>query len=269
MNKNGSWQKCVLCWEGGEVETMEEREAFGLKGLTCKECQAFLADELKESFNAKPLYKPVTGMYTPYVAQPNCQHHLQPLRIGKNGKWTVYLSSIMAVRTVPPKGPLPTACVYLSHQWLDNGIYANDGTITRYKDDPAVLYVDWPDGAAVEIETLKFAIGWIKARIEKRNAVIEIGCIGGHGRTGTLAAAVLVKSGMNATDAIAYVKKEYCTKAIETAVQRKVLYEYEIHCRGRADAVWQRYAGDEKRYPSPASHTYAAYGGQGLDNWED
>jgi hypothetical protein len=51
---------------------------------------------------------------------------------------------------------------------------------------------------------------------------IHAGCVGGHGRTGTFLAAVVAQmSGMQ--DAIQYVRKHYCHKAVETSSQVKFL----------------------------------------------
>jgi hypothetical protein len=47
---------------------------------------------------------------------------------------------------------------------------------------------------------------------------IHVGCIGGHGRTGTVLAAV-VQQMMGEKDAINYVRKHYCHKAVESQSQ--------------------------------------------------
>jgi protein-tyrosine phosphatase len=48
---------------------------------------------------------------------------------------------------------------------------------------------------------------------------IEIGCLGGHGRTGTALACLAVLTGHPALDAVAWVRSSYCTKAVETPGQ--------------------------------------------------
>lgn len=47
---------------------------------------------------------------------------------------------------------------------------------------------------------------------------VHIGCIGGHGRTGLVLAAI-VKAMTGEADAIAYVRKNYCEKAVESEAQ--------------------------------------------------
>lgn len=54
---------------------------------------------------------------------------------------------------------------------------------------------------------------------------LHVGCLGGHGRTGTLLAA-LVKVLSGEEDAITYVRENYCQKAVESDSQVKFLNKY-------------------------------------------
>jgi hypothetical protein len=54
---------------------------------------------------------------------------------------------------------------------------------------------------------------------------IHVGCIGGHGRTGTVFAA-LVKQMLGEEDAITWVRKHYCKKAVESASQVQFLHKH-------------------------------------------
>lgn len=67
-------------------------------------------------------------------------------------------------------------------------------------------------------------IDWLAARLEE-GKTLHIGCIGGHGRTGMVLAA-LVKVVMGEEDAITWVRKNYCHKAVESRVQVKFLNLY-------------------------------------------
>jgi len=87
------------------------------------------------------------------------------------------------------------------------------------------MYIAWPDMQVVPIPTLVQGIRWINHKLEGGEKV-EIGCIGGHGRTGTMAAALLINQGMSAKKAIKKVRKTYCGKAIETKAQETMLKEY-------------------------------------------
>lgn len=56
-------------------------------------------------------------------------------------------------------------------------------------------------------------------------AKIHLGCIGGHGRTGTVLAA-LVKVVTGEADAITYVRKNYCERAVESDAQVRFLNKH-------------------------------------------
>jgi protein-tyrosine phosphatase len=48
---------------------------------------------------------------------------------------------------------------------------------------------------------------------------VEIGCAGGHGRTGTTLAGLLVLQGLSARSAIRRIRRAYCEEAIESREQ--------------------------------------------------
>jgi rhodanese/phosphatase family protein len=55
----------------------------------------------------------------------------------------------------------------------------------------------------------------------KRGEVVEIGCVGGLGRTGTVLACLAVLAGVAPTDAVPWVRRNYDVRAIETAEQEQ------------------------------------------------
>ena len=80
-------------------------------------------------------------------------------------------------------------------------------------------HVDWPDfgvpespGAVAEA---------LKAILERARSGqdIEVGCLGGHGRTGTALACLAVLAGHPALDAVAWARSSYCREAVETPEQ--------------------------------------------------
>ena len=48
---------------------------------------------------------------------------------------------------------------------------------------------------------------------------MEVGCLGGHGRTGTALACLAILTGHPAADAVAWVRANYCPEAVETVGQ--------------------------------------------------
>jgi len=63
-------------------------------------------------------------------------------------------------------------------------------------------------------------VDWTVVQL-KADRKVHCGCIGGHGRTGMFLAAVVSKFGEK--DAISYVRKNYCKKAVESSSQVKFL----------------------------------------------
>ena len=97
----------------------------------------------------------------------------------------------------------------------DYGLYLD----SRWQPPWAHDHIDWPDfGLPADTEAVVEAL---KAVLERARSGqnIEVGCIGGHGRTGTALACLAVLSGQPAVDAVAWVRSNYCVKAVETPEQ--------------------------------------------------
>jgi hypothetical protein len=75
-------------------------------------------------------------------------------------------------------------------------------------------------------------IDWLCERIKAGDAV-HVGCIGGHGRTGMVLAAIVSKLGVSDTP-IAYVRQQYCKDAVETEEQIKFLAKH-YNCEANAE----------------------------------
>lgn len=84
---------------------------------------------------------------------------------------------------------------------------------------PDVVRLDWPDMTAPTKVGIKF---WqeLHKLLPQHTAVA---CMGGHGRTGTALAALLVADGMGGQAAIDRVRKEHCPRAIETKEQEEYI----------------------------------------------
>jgi protein-tyrosine phosphatase len=65
----------------------------------------------------------------------------------------------------------------------------------------------------------------LRAVLERARAgeSVEIGCVGGHGRTGTALAWLAFLTGPHAADAVAWVRAHYCPRAVETAAQERFI----------------------------------------------
>lgn len=77
--------------------------------------------------------------------------------------------------------------------------------------------------APPEPELFKELVEWICNQLQEGKK-IHVGCIGGHGRSGTLVAAVAAKFGHK--DAIAWARQHHCKKAVESQDQVNFLVKH-------------------------------------------
>ena len=97
----------------------------------------------------------------------------------------------------------------------DFGLYMDE----RWRPTWAAETIAWPDfglpsdpkAAAAQIEN-----AFSRARRGER---VEIGCLGGRGRTGTVLACMAVLAGLQASDAVVWVRANYDPLAVETQDQ--------------------------------------------------
>jgi hypothetical protein len=88
-------------------------------------------------------------------------------------------------------------------------------------------HLDWPDfgvpdDAARVVAALRSVLD--RARAGQR---VEVGCLGGHGRTGTVLGCLAVLTGHPPGEAVAWVRARYCADAVETAEQERFVVGFE------------------------------------------
>jgi hypothetical protein len=86
-------------------------------------------------------------------------------------------------------------------------------------------WVPWSDyGLPADPAALREALreAWERADRER----VELGCMGGRGRTGTGLACLAVLDGLPAGQAVEYVRRHYHPDAVETAEQRRFVAEF-------------------------------------------
>ena len=81
----------------------------------------------------------------------------------------------------------------------------------------------------LEIEDLRHVVSYLANVID---IGVEIGCLGGHGRTGTLMALVMVQLGCKPDKAIKTIRTDYCDKAIETKQQERLIKAFAKEVQG-------------------------------------
>ena len=98
------------------------------------------------------------------------------------------------------------------------------------------MFLDWPDMGVLDIEDLKPVVKTLAYHLLHDNFKvqqrIEIGCMGGHGRTGTLMALIMVQLGCKPGKAIKTIRKDYCDKAIETKKQEELIKAFAEEVQG-------------------------------------
>lgn len=140
------------------------------------------------------------GVVTTYVS---CRHKGRELLFPNGQK--IYGSSCHAQAE---EGYVPDFGFYLDSCWFSEAHQLG-------------IMVPWQDMGLPKIDRdhVDAAVTLACTMIE-RGDIIEVGCIGGHGRTGTFLALIAMRNGVKTPEeAIAYVREHYCEKAIESSTQ--------------------------------------------------
>ncbi len=89
----------------------------------------------------------------------------------------------------------------------------------RWRPDWPAEHVDWPD-FGLPLDGIR-AAGQIRAAFARagRGEEVEVGCLGGLGRTGTVLACMATLAGVDTDDAVSWVRENYDARAVETPEQ--------------------------------------------------
>lgn len=113
---------------------------------------------------------------------------------------------------------------YLDDLWTGNRLTASPGVelpVTARK--PAVIHFPCIDQRApADVRSFATMIEWLLTKI-KEGKNVDIGCIGGHGRTGLTLCSLLIMQGMDPWDALSKIRTEYCDEAVESLAQEDFL----------------------------------------------
>ena len=238
-------EKCALCWDSVPKTETLTGTAWGITGTICKECVEYVGNEdFKETLKPKMSYThtsqadwdwtayqdvwetPVVGTSLTGYTYVTCHHHMTPFTFeGLDDTYTVHLTGSSSLKTTPSITELPTVGIYLDDGWLQGRLATNTGAeVDMFS--PAALYIGWPDFGVIELNMLSEAIEWTLPYLHNKSNIMEIACMGGHGRTGTFVAALMIREGWAVTDAMAYLRGGYCTKAVESKAQEDLLTAY-------------------------------------------
>ena len=97
----------------------------------------------------------------------------------------------------------------------DFGLYLDERWAPPWPHD----HVDWPDYGVPDDPAQVIAV--LGALLDRSRAgeQVEIGCYGGHGRTGTALAVLAILTGKAPDEAVAWIRATYCERAVETDAQ--------------------------------------------------
>lgn len=105
--------------------------------------------------------------------------------------------------------------------WPDFGLYLDP----IWQPPWSHHHIVWPDfGLPADPAGFSAALVDVLARIDT-GQVVEIGCIGGHGRTGTAVACLAALAG-GVEDPVQWVRRTYCERAVETDEQATMVRRF-------------------------------------------
>lgn len=110
------------------------------------------------------------------------------------------------IRKPPPPGPQPTYGLYLGVDYAP--VWPHDR-------------LDWPDFRLPRDRVRAAALIRHAHQAALAGGRVEIACAGGHGRTGTVIAALAILSGVAPADAVSWAREHYDRHAVETPWQRR------------------------------------------------
>jgi hypothetical protein len=178
--------------------------------------------KLKEEFPDWKFRFPWMSNQTTYVPY-HPEHHKQKVKIGAH----TILVSKFEYQGLKLK-PYPDMGMYFADSWSRSiNLVTSTGVRTHYRWS---LYpniqVAWNDGGVISTELMDDLVTTIQEHLDKKE-IIEVGCLGSHGRTGTFLACLLgLTEGLTATQAINTLRQRYCEKAVETDAQINLVHDY-------------------------------------------
>jgi hypothetical protein len=123
---------------------------------------------------------------------------------------------------VPGKTHLIVDCASDRFSYTEFKLSGRANPLSKLIDGRDWMSLRWEDGCAPQVKP-----GFWKTLIEQLSSPgdhIVFTCVGGHGRTGTAMAGVLIEyCGMDPIEAVSFIRDKYCSCAVETAEQEQYL----------------------------------------------
>jgi Protein-tyrosine phosphatase len=119
-----------------------------------------------------------------------------------------------ALRGARPEGPEPEFGLYMV------------GSVSEAEVSWPVRWLAWPD-FRLPTDPVDAVDAFREAHRRSASERVEVGCHGGLGRTGTALACIAVLDGVNAADAVRYIRERYDARAVETPWQRRYVHRFQ------------------------------------------
>ena len=104
---------------------------------------------------------------------------------------------------------------YAREQPPDYGLYLDPRWQPPWPHD----HFDWPDfGVPNDLALARDALVSVLGR-SRAGERVELGCVGGHGRTGTALSCLAALVGLPPSETVSWVRANYCPRAVETPAQ--------------------------------------------------
>lgn len=115
--------------------------------------------------------------------------------------------------------------------WREFGLYLDASWRPEW---PAVV-LDWPDfGVPSSREDADHHIQ-NAFELARQGKKVEIGCLGGIGRTGTVLACMAVLAGVSTNESVRWVRRNYSPYAVEEPEQEEWVRQFAVRCRYNGD----------------------------------
>ena len=174
----------------------------------------------------QPTKQPYKKYYPKVVP---CGHNRDKFQL-RNGE-VIYLSSRSGSLKKEDRPDITMGC-YLDDTWMKARVmftsdFRPDNNFSQLfkENDYPYIIVNWSDMGVVPLTDFSEIVAWCMTQI-KHGEKLDIACVGGHGRTGTLLAGILLLQNYTADEAIDKVRKEHCNRAIETVAQEQLIKQY-------------------------------------------
>lgn len=161
----------------------------------------------------------------PLKTYSSCNHWRQPVNVGR---YTVTCSSYPANRDL--RDSPPDFGFYFYTGWADKlGLIVTNGSyiksIARVRPYPA-LFTDWKDFSDIKQALLEQLITIALSKI-RHGKKIDVGCMAGHGRTGSFVACIISAiEHLDGETAIDELHRRYCSHAVESASQKEMIIKF-------------------------------------------